>query len=116
MLQESKGRVLLFKQTPYLPIVQAQPGRNHLKFTVNNFDQEKIPSVKILRRTKCSAQCFRRKQTPIFHFEETFFFFLLRSTVVGFSELKQEMKYFIQDAFCPLWCFSLFHKLIKPII
>lgn len=70
-------------------------------------------TVQILRRTKCPAPMFWEETAPIFHFEETF---VLRCTVLGFSKLKQDMKCFIQDAFCPFWYFSLTGKLIKPII
>lgn len=67
----------------------------------------------MLGRTKCPAPVFWEETVPIFDSEETF---VLRSTVMGFSKLKQEMKCFIQDAFCPFWYFGLTGKLIKPII
>lgn len=64
----------------------------------------------MLRSTKCPAFC---ETVPVFHLEETF---VLRSSVVGFSELEQEMKCFIQVAFRPFWYYGLAGKLIKPII
>lgn len=65
---------------------------------VNDFDQEKPRSVRMLRRTKCPELVVWEDTAPIFHFEETF---VLRSKVMAFSKHKQEMKCFIQDAFCP---------------